>query len=170
MAKYISNWYGIYPNSAVSNTATDITSDVSNAYDWYNYFSDYGSAGEYVSTPTFNSGYLYDGSDFEMYGSGFFTNTPTITELDIFTTNGWLYTYAGNVSHNAITGAQSGAVNHVARQSPTGEQIDFYGNFNVNSTTGALYYDADGLGGQAATEFATLIGSVGTLTTNDFFI
>ena len=39
-----------------------------------------------------------------------------------------------------------------------------------NSTTGALYYDADGLGGQAATEFATLIGSVGTLTTNDFFI
>ena len=39
-----------------------------------------------------------------------------------------------------------------------------------NSTTGALYYDADGFGGQAATEFATLIGSVGTLTANDFFI
>ena len=39
-----------------------------------------------------------------------------------------------------------------------------------NTTTGALYYDADGFGGQAATEFATLIGSVGTLTANDFFI
>ena len=39
-----------------------------------------------------------------------------------------------------------------------------------NSTTGALYYDADGFGGQAATEFAKLIGSVGTLTANDFFI
>ena len=39
-----------------------------------------------------------------------------------------------------------------------------------NSTTGALYYDADGVGVQAATQFATLTGTVGTLTNNDFLL
>ena len=138
MAKYISNWYGIYPNSAGSNYATDITSTVSYANDWYNYFSDYGPAGLYEATLTYISGYLYDGSDFAMYGSGFNTNVPTITGLGILTTNGWLYTYAGNVSHNVITGAQSGALNHIAIQSPTGQQFDFYGYSNVNSTTATI--------------------------------
>jgi len=150
MAKYISNWSGSYPNSAVSNTATDITSMVSNARDWYNYLTDADTdpAGIYEDTPTYISGYLYDGSDFAIYGSGFFTNTATITKLE-FTTNGWMYAYAGNVSLNTTTYAQSGALNHVAIGSPTGEQVDFYGNFNVNSTatigtiTKITYQDAD---------------------------
>ena len=39
-----------------------------------------------------------------------------------------------------------------------------------NAANGALYYDADGLGGVAAIQFATLTGLVGTLTSNDFVI
>ena len=137
MAKYISNWYGIYPNSAGSNTATNITNMVSNANDWYNY-STFGV--NFFSELTSNSalGYFYDGSNFAMYGSGFFTNILTITELDIFTTNGWVFGYLGNVKYDAITDVQSGSLNHIVIQSPTGQRVDFYGYSNVNSTTATI--------------------------------
>ena len=39
-----------------------------------------------------------------------------------------------------------------------------------NAANGALSYDADGLGGVAAIQFATLTGLVGTLSSNDFVI
>jgi Ca2+-binding RTX toxin-like protein len=39
-----------------------------------------------------------------------------------------------------------------------------------NTANGALYYDADGLGGAAAIQFATFTGLVGTLTSSDFVI
>ena len=37
-----------------------------------------------------------------------------------------------------------------------------------NTSTGTLYYDADGLGGVAATQFATLTGTVGDLSNHNF--
>jgi Ca2+-binding RTX toxin-like protein len=39
-----------------------------------------------------------------------------------------------------------------------------------NAANGALYYDADGLGGATAIQFATFTGLVGTLTSSDFVI
>jgi Ca2+-binding RTX toxin-like protein len=39
-----------------------------------------------------------------------------------------------------------------------------------NTTTGALYYDADGLGGDAPIQFATLTGSPDTVTAADFVV
>ncbi len=39
-----------------------------------------------------------------------------------------------------------------------------------NAANGALFYDADGLGGAAAIQFATFTGLVGTLTSSDFVI
>ena len=39
-----------------------------------------------------------------------------------------------------------------------------------NTATGALLYDADGAGGIAAVQFATLTGIVGTLTAADFIV
>ncbi len=75
MAKYISNWSGSYPNSAVSNSAAGFASMVSNADDLYNAFSDDGpTGGIYQATPTYISGYVYNAFDFEIYGSGFNTN------------------------------------------------------------------------------------------------
>jgi Ca2+-binding RTX toxin-like protein len=39
-----------------------------------------------------------------------------------------------------------------------------------NTTTGALYYDADGAGGDAAIQFAILTGSPDTVTAADFVV
>jgi Ca2+-binding RTX toxin-like protein len=39
-----------------------------------------------------------------------------------------------------------------------------------NKATGAILYDADGLAGAAAVQFATLPGLVGTLTAGDFVL
>jgi Ca2+-binding RTX toxin-like protein len=39
-----------------------------------------------------------------------------------------------------------------------------------NTATGALYYDADGIGGEAAIQFATLSGSPDHLTAADFAV
>ena len=56
----------------------------------------------------------------------------------------------------------SGAFNTGTEASEADDRIIF------NTSTGALLYDADGVGGAAAIQFATLIGLTGTLTAADF--
>ncbi len=137
MAKYISNWYGAYPSVTGSDIATGIINLTNSANNLYS-VTYYGIAGLYDYTPTYISGYFYDGSDFAMYGSGFYTYLPTITELDIFASDGYKYLYAGSIKYNVITDVQSGALNHIAIESPAGEKFDLYGNINVAGTTATI--------------------------------
>jgi Ca2+-binding RTX toxin-like protein len=70
----------------------------------------------------------------------------------------------GSIYWNQVTDGvlASGAFNTGTEASEADDRIIF------NTSTGALLYDADGVGGAAAIQFATLIGLTGTLTAADF--
>lgn len=82
-----------------------------------------------------------------------------VTADDTIQLDDAIFTAAGAVGNLAANAFTTGTAAHDAN-----DRIIF------NSTTGALLYDADGSGGGAAIQFATLSGITGTLSASDFVI
>ena len=148
MASYLSNWSGNFSNSALTNTATKLTSDLHSANSWFENTPNIDTTTLYY-TANYASGYFTNGGSFSMQGSGFTaTQTPTINSFGIQTPDGWSFKYDGNITIDTRNGSTSGTINHIVIQSPSNKNIDITGNVYINQNSAALnnitYKFADG--------------------------
>ena len=91
------------------------------------------------------------------------TNIDQIVNFSVVDDTIWL----GNSYFRAFTSAgwmTDGAFNLGSAATQSDDRIIY------NTQTGALLYDADGLGGAAGTQFAQLAGLMGTLSASDFYV
>jgi Ca2+-binding RTX toxin-like protein len=93
------------------------------------------------------------------------TNADTITDFD--TEADFIGLESGVFSALAEGALEEGAFVSGAGRTTAADAGD---RIIYNTTTGALYYDADGLGGAAAIQFATLTGSPDALSAADFSV
>ena len=148
MASYISDWAGDFENPNLPGTGSIFAHDLAVATSWFNNTPDINWY-SIQATSKYASGYFYSGGSFELYGSGFTTSyTPTVTHLNIKTPDLWTFEFYGNVKVNVKTGGESGYLNHIIIDSPTGENIDITGKVYTNkydSTINSITYKfADG--------------------------
>ena len=123
MASYISNWSGSFSNPLMTNTGTNLISDLNSANSWFNNTPNI-NLNSIVASSNSASGSFYNGGSFNMYGSGFNTYTPTINHFIIQTPDSWTFDYFGNITINVGNGSTSGLISHIILHSPTNENID----------------------------------------------
>ena len=147
MASYISNWSGSFSNPLMTNTGTNLISDLTAANSWFNNTPNI-NLNSIIASSNSASGSFYNGGSFNMYGSGFNTYTPTINHFIIQTPDSWTFDYFGNITINVGNGSTSGLISHIILHSPTNENIDITGNVYINqydaSISNIAYKFADG--------------------------
>jgi len=147
-ATYIANWEGNFGNTSVSSYSTNLTNDLAASASWLSSTPNINTASLLVNS-NYITGSFYNGGAFQMNGSGFTTSyTPTVTGFIVNTPDLWTYDFYGNITVDLRTGKESGYINQVVIDSPTGEVLSVTGMIDVNSTDASInsinYKFADG--------------------------